>query len=94
MTLREVRGNVASREFTLGIFAFLELAEALRGRSKEGLCVASHVRRWATGHPSWTATLDGENEVLKERVANGLALNATGSQFSIVSIAPVREGKR
>lgn len=49
MTLREVRGNVASRELTLGILALLELAEALRGRSEESLCVASHVGHWAAG---------------------------------------------
>lgn len=38
MSLRKVRGNVASCELALGIFAFLKLAEALRGRPEEGLC--------------------------------------------------------
>lgn len=45
MTLREVRRNVTSRELTLGIFALLQLAEALRSRSEEGLCVALQVAR-------------------------------------------------
>lgn len=66
MTLREVRGNVASRELTLGILALLELAEALRGRSEESLCVASHVVHWGGRFIGCcTAALDGEDKVKK-----------------------------
>ena len=47
--MREVRGNVTSRELTMGVFSFLKLAEAVRGRPEEDLCVV----------------FDGEDEVEK-----------------------------
>lgn len=85
MTLIKGRSNVASYQFPLGILAFLKLAEALRGRSEKGLYVVSryNVGLYRRGRGKEPRSTSSRNE---------LALNATGSQLSIASIAPLRRG--